>query len=253
MDRKLLKEALLFKEQDPPFSKVRYLFEKALMFAQENGVFLEGQRGSRVKILDQKLFFEFVSANASCTIDSFEKIEKILSSNSRIDNTLLTSNSKSRFTKIFDTTIVLYHKGAFTLHTAMPDTASEVVAIENAESFLDITSIEHLFEEVYFIYLGGFGNRLTKEFLKTKDTLFFIDFDIVSMNFYENYPYKKRLFIPPNIKELFARYANQGLYQKQRYLLKTSYKSEAKEIIALIKAHSGCVEQEIVNATYRSA
>ena len=253
MDRKLLKEALLFKEQDPPFSKVRYLFDKALLFAQENGVFLDGKRGSRVKILDKKLFFEFLSLNAYCTIDSFTTIEKILSSNSRIENVLLTHNSKSRFTKIFDTTILLYYKGSFTLHTAIPDIPKEVVAIENAESFLQIPSIEHIFQESCFVYLGGFGNKLTQKLLTTKDTLFFIDFDIVSMNFFERYPYKKRLFIPPNIKELFARYANHELYQKQRYLLQKEYTSQAKEIIKLITTYSGCVEQEIVNATYRAS
>ena len=254
MDKKLLKEALLFKEQNPPFSKVRHLFAKALAFAQENGApLLQGERGKRVRILDKKLFFAFLSQEAGCNIEGFESIEEILSATTRAQNTLLTRNSKSSFVKIFDKTVVLYSKkDGFRLFTHLPHIPHQVVAVENAESFLDIALIEHLFDEEYFIYLGGFGNSLTKSLLSQKDVLFFIDFDIVSMNFYESYSSKKRLFIPDNIEELFKNYANRELYQKQRYSLKERYSSEAKSIIELIKKYSGCLEQEILNATYRS-
>ena len=255
MDKKLLKEALLFKNSSPPFSKVRYLFEKALHFSQENGVFfLQAERGKRANIVDKRLFFEFLSQEAGCEIRSFEHIEEILNANTRAKNIILTRNSKSSFVKIFDKTIVLYSKkDGFRLFTHLPQIDDKVVAIENAQSFLDIALIEHLFDEEYFIYLGGFGNSLTKSLLSQKDVLFFIDFDIISMNFYENYPHKKRLFIPPNIKELFKTYANEELYKKQRAYLKKSYTSQAKEIIELIKKYNRCLEQEVVNETYRSA
>jgi hypothetical protein len=76
---------------------------------------------------------------------------------------------------------------------------------------------------------------------------FFVDYDIVSMNFYDQIAVKsKRLYVPNDLEELFFKYGNQPLYQKQRKLLKSNYSDEAMQVISLIKHHKKVLEQEIV-------
>jgi hypothetical protein len=48
------------------------------------------------------------------------------------------------------------------------------------------------------------------------------------------------------LEELFVKYGNQPLYQKQRKLLKSDYSDEAMQIISLIKRYKKVLEQEIV-------
>jgi hypothetical protein len=106
---------------------------------------------------------------------------------------------------------------------------------------------ESKFASEYFLYLGGNANSLTREFLADKSVEFFIDYDIVSMNFYEHIAVKsKHLYVPDDIEELFARYGNQTLYQKQRKLLKSNYGEDTVRIVSLITRHKKVLEQEIV-------
>ena len=122
---------------------------------------------------------------------------------------------------------------------------THIVAIENSESFLNLD--ESRFEGDYFIYLGGNANSLTRAFLVDKNVEFFVDYDIVSMNFYDQIIVKsKRLYVPNDLEELFVKYGNQPLYQKQRKLLKSDYSDEAMQIISLIKRYKKVLEQEIV-------
>ena len=80
-----------------------------------------------------------------------------------------------------------------------------------------------------------------------KNVEFFVDYDIVSMNFYDQIIVKsKRLYVPNDLEELFVKYGNQPLYQKQRKLLKSDYSDEAMQIISLIKRYKKVLEQEIV-------
>ncbi len=132
------------------------------------------------------------------------------------------------------------------------DTVENFLAIENGETFLNSEKFIDNFDEAYVIYLAGYANSLTRNFLKTKKVHFFIDFDIESMNIYESFTCKhKKLYIPHNIEHYFAsdRLNNVELYKKQRARMKEGYSQDVQPIIALIKNYTTVVEQEIIYET----
>jgi hypothetical protein len=89
---------------------------------------------------------------------------------------------------------------------------------------------------------------MVREFLKTLEVEFFIDLDIISLNFYEDFMVKsKSLYIPKDFDNLLERFGNEELYKKQRsYLRKTYHQKEIKDVMELIKKHKKVLEQEVI-------
>jgi len=251
VSKKLLKTALKLQDS-ATFSQLKPLIYKAREYQEEIGeVFLYARARERVRVLDYTLFWSFLSDICGVDVKSFEDIEGILNTSSRKDNIRVTNNSKSNYVSVFDKSLLLVKRGELPkLYRVdnLPNIDGRILAIENGETFLSFDKIDYLFDEEYILYLGGNTNSLTREFIKDKDVLFFIDFDIVSMNFYDNISTKsKSLYIPDNFEELFAKYSNNELYLKQRYLLREEYSDDAKYVIEYIVKYQKCLEQEIVS------
>lgn len=260
MNKKLLKQAKLFENEEPAYSRVRELCRLASEYQTENEIlFLNNpKRGERARIINLEVFFEFLSESQDLNIKSFKELNNILNSNfSRVDNIRYTGDSKSSFIRVFDAVVLikkidelpqLYKKNDL----AMINDISSFVAIENAETFLNIEPKAHHFSSRYFIYLAGYANTLTREFLNSKSVEFFVDYDIEGMNIYESFECKsKKLHIPNNIERYFTDIVdNKELYKKQRKNLKKDYSTEATVIIELIKKYSTVVEQEILYEAY---
>jgi hypothetical protein len=126
------------------------------------------------------------------------------------------------------------------------------VVVENFESFLKVDF--SLFDEDWFLYLGGESNKRVREFLKDKDVLAFVDFDFFGISIFENLRCKtKKLFLPPNLEELIVKYGSVDLYEEQRFkaskLKLDTFESE--KLFDLIMKHSKCLEQEILDENKR--
>jgi len=253
----LLKQALLFKQEEPPtYSQIKQLYEKAIEFQEHYGaVFMVAKPRSRAKIVDEKLFFQFLNElSPDQSIENFSQLQNYLSpSSSREQSINQQGNSKSHYAKVFNQTL-LYKKRGSSAHLFTPNELTYIqhieafVVVENAESFLTIEENRYFYEHQAFIYLGGQPNSLTREFLQTKELLFFVDFDIVSMNLYDDFLVQsKKLFLPNDLEFYFKeRQKNQTLYKKQRPYLRQNYSPQAQYVIDLIKEHSAVVEQEVV-------
>lgn len=254
----ILKQALLFNQEPPPtHSKIKQLYNKAISFQEDVGaVFIYSKARTTAKIVDETLFFQFLNELVpNQTIESFEDIASYLSpSLSRAESIEKQGDSKSHYAKVFNQTLLYKKRGfpaqLFTLKDiAHIETIKEnILTIENAESFLNIEENRYFGSFEHFIYLGGHANNLTREFLQTRKLLFFVDFDIVSMNIYDDFQAKdKRLFIAEDLEVYFEqRQKNQTLYQKQRPYLRESYSPNAQRVIDLITKYSAVVEQELV-------
>jgi hypothetical protein len=247
----ILNQALLLKD-GATFSKVKKLIILARNYQKENDeLFLYAKPRDVVKILDEEIFFKFLSEVSGIKVRSFEDIQRYLQTNSKKENIIFTTSSKTKNIHPFNKTVLLRKKGELAKIYQEDDLKDikidKVVAIENSESFLQIDKIWNKFKSEYFVYLGGNANLLTREFLTTLDVCFFIDFDIVSLNFYENIKTKsKQLYIPNNLEKLFIKYGNEKLYKKQRRFLKNGYSNEATKVIELIKRYKKVLEQEIL-------
>lgn len=259
MNRTILKQALLFRDENPPSSKVKELSKQALKYQNENEIyFLYVKRGERAVVKDQELFFRFLSQTQEVNIEDFKDIDNILNAASRADNIKFSGNSKSNFIRVFDSVVVVKKRGEIAKLYKNDDLnelemVENFLAIENAESFLNIEAFSDYFSEDYFIYLSGYANSLTRSFLKTKKVCFFVDFDIEGMNIYESFECKsKKLHIPKELENYFLdkRYNNVELYKKQRARVKSDYSQEAMPIIELIKKYNTVVEQEILYETH---
>ena len=245
----ILNQALKIK-QGATFSQVKNLVHLSKKYQLENNeLFLDARGKSEVKILNEKLFFKFISDITNIKIDSFEDIGRYLNSTSKKENILFSSNSKTKNIAPFNKIAIIKKKGELPKLYKKQDLSNlkikKIVAIENSESFLDVD--ENMFNIEYFIYLGGNANSVVREFLEDKEILFFIDLDIISLNFYENFKCKnKSLFVPKNFEELLNKFGNSSLYQKQRRFLKSSYSREILDVIDLIKKFHKVLEQEII-------
>lgn len=236
---------------NPIYSSVKEIVEDITFYQRQNSeIIINAKRGSKVEIVDEALFFEYVSQKCGFMVDSFGKIEQILNTKDKKENITLTTNSKNSIISPFEKTLLLRKKEELAKLYKEEDLkdikVKSVVAIENSESFLEIDKKWNLFEQEYFLYLGGNPKRLIQKFLKDKEVLFYIDLDIVSINFYENIKvFKKELFIPKDFTTLLKKYGNKELYLKQRRFLKKSYSNECKNIIEQIKDEAKVLEQEI--------
>jgi hypothetical protein len=259
MNTSILKQAKRFENEEPTYSSVKAFCSLASVYQEENEVFfLEAKRGKRVKILHLHLFFEFLSDTQNFPIKSFQDIETLLTPyQSRKENILHTGDSKSNFIKVFDGVVLVKKAGELAQlypkeNLYLLDAIEQVVAIENAETFLNIENKMQYFSSEYFVYLSGYANTLTREFLENKSVEFFVDYDIEGMNIYESFTcVSKKLHIPIDIEAYFTtKLSNKALYLKQRKNLKTLYSPEAQIVIDLIKEYSSVVEQEIIYETY---
>jgi hypothetical protein len=182
-------------------------------------------------------------------VGSFDDIRAYLQTDTKKENIAFSSDSKSKNIHPFNQTVLIKPRGKLPMLYQASDLQSlkvtHLVAIENSESFLNLD--ESRFESDYFVYLGGNANTLTREFLQDKNIEFFVDYDIVSMNFYDQMRVNsKTLYIPDDIEKLFVKYGNQPLYQKQRKLLKSHYSDDTMRVISLIRCYKKVLEQEIV-------
>jgi len=255
MNKTILKQALLFEDDNPVSSKIKDLGELASKYQNENELyFLHAKRREKDVIKNRELFFGFLSQTQQVTVESFEDIHNILNATCRSDNIKFSGDSKSNFVRVFDNVVVIKKRGEIAklyqsgdLHElSMID---KFVAIENGETFLNIDKFAEYFDEDYFIYLAGYANTLTRTFLKTKKVHFFIDLDIESMNIYESFECEsKALHIPKDIEQYFSdkAYNNVELYKKQRARMKNVYSQDVMPIIELIQKYNTVVEQEIL-------
>jgi len=169
MDKTILKQALKFNNSTPTYSQIEKLYKAAQSYQFENSVFfIQAKYRGKAEILNQKLFFEFLSdaVVGNGIVMCFEDIEKILSAETRQENIEASGDSKNSIVKVFDRT-VLFQKNDDppVLYKNLSDiktTEQPILAVENGETFLNIYSIMSKFGFSQFIYLGGFSNTLTR-------------------------------------------------------------------------------------------
>ncbi len=258
MDKSLLKQALKFKDANPTYSQIEKLDKIAKLYQSKNGVvFLEAKYRQKSKILDENLFFEFLSdavVEADNKISSFEDIEKILKSTTRKENIQTTGDSKNSIVRVFNSVVVFQYSDSNPIlykDTSQITLTTPIVAVENAETFLNIYQIMSKFGYENFVYLGGFSNTLTREFLRDKEVVFFLDYDIEAIKIYDSFECKKKSFFKhQKVEEYFKdkKISNQKLYLKQiasNQLFLQKKHPQLQWLIELIKDNSTVVEQEI--------
>jgi len=181
--RTLLTQALKLKEK-ATFSQVKKLVEVAREYQKENDeLFLKAEARKEVKLLDGEGFFRFLSEVSKVRVKSFEDIKNYLNAQSRAENIIFSSNSKSKNIHPFFQTLLIKKRGELPKLYKKDDLKTlcvkKITAVENGESFLNLD--EEMFDSDFFIYLGGNASTMVREFLKTLEVEFFIDLDI-----YEN-------------------------------------------------------------------
>ena len=198
-------------------------------------------RGKKAIINDKEIFERFIEENLGCKFEEFGEID------SKKELAEIYKDTKAKNLHTSDITII--HRKKEKLPQIFyddfePEISGRVVVVENYESFLRLNF--NLFKEEDFIYLGGYSNKKTAEFLRDKDILFFGDFDFFGMMIFDSIKCKsKKFFVPENLEELFIKYPNQKLYLKQRFIEERVKKVD--EVYKLIKKHSAVVEQEVLD------
>ncbi|RXJ94810.1 hypothetical protein CRV00_05620 [Malaciobacter molluscorum] len=251
---KLLRQALKFNHNEPNYKSIESLYLEALEYQKDvNIAFIYATPGKRAKLLDKIVFFQFLSEKiAKCKIETFEDITNILAADTRAKNIDATGNSKNRYTKVFDKTILFqYEDNLPQLYktTRIPIVEDKIVVVENAESFLNIYPIMKKYHYKYFVYLGGYGNKITREFLKDKDIVCFLDYDIEAIHIYDSIECRsKKFFKHPNLEFYFEKQKNKSneLYLTQLTRLPKSH-AELQWLINLINTYSNVLEQEVIN------
>ena len=245
----------MFEREEPTYSRVRDLCELAVEHQRDNAFFLQAKRREKTIIKNEAEFFRFLSQTQGVDVKSFEDIASLLEpTSSRAQNIEKTGDSKSGFLRVFDNVVLVKKRGQMAkLYQSGDlrelDETRNFLAVENGETFLNVDSIADNFEEEYFVYLAGYANALTRNFLKTKEVTFFVDFDVVGMNIYESFECEsKKLHVPRDIEKYFAnkKYNNVQPYKKQRASMKNVYSKDVAPIIELIKKYDSVVEQEII-------
>lgn len=256
MNKTLLKEALKLQDGTPTYSQIEKLCKEANLYQSENETyFIYAKYRKKVEILDVELFFKFVSEvilENTITVTCFEDIENIVNAKTREENIKTSGNSKSNYVRVFDNVVIFQMENSNPiLYKNIVDIpqSSQIVAVENGETFLHIDSIMSKFGFNNYVYIGGFSNTLTREFLKDKDVVFYLDYDIEAIRIYDSFECKKKSFFKhPDLEEYFkddAKNKNIELYLKQRASLPQTHK-ELQWLIELIKNSSRVVEQEVL-------
>lgn len=255
MNRKLLNQALKFKNNTPTYSQTTHLNELAKQYQKENDLyFVEIKLRQKSKVLDWDQFFLFLSevGNYGKTISSFEDIEQLLSqTQNRKENIENTGDSKSRYISVFDGVVIFQHECEEPKLYKKSDEIivgdAPILAVENGETFLNIYDIASKFGYDQFLYLGGMSNSATREFLKDKEVTFFLDYDIEAIRIYDSFKCRSKSFFKhPKLENYFsnAKYRNEELYRKQLSSLPASH-DELQWLIDLINQYSAVIEQEV--------
>lgn len=254
MNKILLNQALKFKDDTATNAQIKALINSIKDYQEDNEVhFLDLKYRKKPKITNKVIFFDFLSEINGVNIRNFEDIEYLLAkTTSRKENIEKSGNSKENYTKVFDKVVVFqYSNNCPVLYKNIKQIAvnenKKILAVENGETFLNIYNTISKFGFEQFVYLSGFPNNLTKDFLKDKDVVFFLDYDIEAIRIYDSVECKsKHFFKHPNIENLFSnkKLRNQELYKKQVKTLPKEH-NELQWLIKLIKDNSGVIEQEI--------
>lgn len=251
MNKTLLKQALKFKDNNPTYSTIEKLYKEAQAYQPYNDEnFIYAKYRQKSEILDEALFFEFLSevAISNGKIKSYEDIENLLNATSRKENIEATGNSKNSIVRVFDNVVVHQYKNNNpVLYKDCSSTPVEgkILAVENGETFLNIYNLMSAYGFDCFVYLGGFSNSATREYLQDKDVVFFLDYDIEAIRIYDSFNCKSKEFFRHHDIELhFEHNSNSELYLKQRANLPKEHK-ELQWLIELIKKYSAVVEQEV--------
>jgi len=198
-------------------------------------------RGKEAIVNDEKIFERFIEENLGCKFEEYGKYE------SKKELAKIFKDTKAKNLHTSDITIIHRKRNALSqifYDDFEPEISGRIVVVENYESFLRLNF--DLFKEVDFIYLGGYSNKKTAEFLRDKDILFFGDFDFYGMIIFDSIKCKsKEFFVPENLEELFIKYPNQKLYLKQRFIEERVKKVDV--VYELIKKYLAVVEQEVLN------
>ncbi|WP_294966700.1 hypothetical protein [Sulfurimonas sp.] len=254
MNKSILRQALKFKDNNPFHSQIEKLYSLALEYQKnEECYFIKSKYRQKAEILDYEMFFKFISEEllSGKKVLGFEDIENIIKATTRKENIQATGNSKSNYIRVFDK-VIIYQIGnnSPSLHKNIHEIEpiSKILAVENGETFLNIYLIMSKFGFNEFVYLGGFTNTLTREFLVDKDVVFFLDYDIEAIRIYDSFKCKKKSFFKhPNIEKYFnnKKIRNTELYLEQRDKLPEQH-SELQWLIDLIEDSSAVIEQEII-------
>ena len=255
MNKRLLNQALKFKENTPTYSQTTHLNELAKQYQKENDLyFIELKLRQKSKVLDWERFFLFLTevGNDGKTISSFEDIERLLApTTTRQENIENTGDSKSRYISVFDGVVIFQHSNEEPKLYKNPQEIglnnTPILAVENGETFLNIYDVAAKFGYEQFIYLGGMSNSATRVFLKDKNVTFFLDYDIEAIRIYDSFKcMRKNFFRHPEIENYFTntKYQNETLYRKQLSALPTKH-DELQWLIDLINQHSAVIEQEV--------
>lgn len=253
-NKTLLKQAMRFENENPISSKVENLYKEALVYQTNNDtLFIDAKYRGRAEILNKKIFFEFITEDIldNGIVESFEDIQKILNAQTRQENIEATGDSKNSITRIFEDVVVFQLSDSNpTLYKNVSEikVTEKILAVENGETFLNVHSIMSKFGFNNYVYLGGFSNRLTREFLKDKDVVFFLDYDIEAIRIYDSFECKtKSFFRHLDIENYFhnKKLRNEKLYRKQLSKL-PEHHNELQWLIELIKENSAVIEQEVV-------
>lgn len=254
INKTLLKKILLFEKTQPVFSIIKTLNEVIIKYQNDNEVyFFSASRGQRANILNEELFFEFVSQEllSGKKVTSFNDIKKILYADTRVDNIKYSGDSKTNYIRVFDNVVVVKKLGQIAQLVQEKDLdalalSHGYVVVENGESFLNVDTLNAAFKYDTFVYLGGYANTLTRKFLEDKKVEFFCDFDIEGMNIYESIScLEKSFYLPKNIDLLFEKFPNTELYKKQIKNLKENYDKKLDVLLQLITKNNTVVEQEV--------
>jgi len=255
MSKAMLRQALKFKNNVPTYSQVEKLYNKACKYQEYHQVlFIKAKYRGKAEILNQEKFFEFIGEEVlnNVPICSFEELEGILNASTRKESIETSGDSKNSITKVFDKTILFQHQNENPRVYKSADELSHiktVLAVENGESFLNIYPMASKFGFENFVYLAGFSNSLTREFLKDKDVVFFLDYDLEAIRIYDSFTCKsKQFFKHPNIEKLFKnkKIRNEKLYRKQLKKEIPNNHNELQWLITLIENNSGVIEQEVL-------
>ena len=248
-----MKQALKFKDSKPTYSQIEKLWMQAKMYQSQNDlVFMYAKYRQRAEILNYEIFFEFISSwilQNDGRVECFEDIEKILDAQTRQENIEAAGDSKNSIVRVFDKVVVFQKEGENPVlykNIAEIESKGEIVAVENGETFLNVNPLMSKFGFSNYVYLGGFANSLTREFLKDKDVVFFLDYDIEAIRIYDSFECKSKSFFQyPEIENYFKSHGNQKLYLKQRAALPKKH-TQLQWLIELIEKYSVVVEQEVL-------
>jgi len=132
-----------------------------------------------------------------------------------------------------------------------------IVGMENPENFRYIDSQKYLFDGIKPLFVSRYPQNQSKDLLKWLQSipnpyLHFGDLDLAGIGIYLN-EFKKYLgkratfFVPENAENLFEKYGNRELYDKQSFNFEKGQIDEPKlnELVAIIHRYKRGLEQEV--------